>query len=59
MKEMNQRVKRPLTLPDVTKGASYVFRSINTIKSSCYDETNKLQIDQGYGDYNMRIFRLK
>jgi hypothetical protein len=56
---MNQRGKRPMTLPDVTKGTSYVFRSINTVKKGCYDESNKLRIDQGYGDYNMNIFRLK
>lgn len=59
MNHMNLGGKRPLTLPDVAKGTSYVFRSINTINKGCYDETNKLRIDQGYGDYNMRIFRLK
>jgi hypothetical protein len=56
---MTHRGKKPLTLPDVTKGTSYVFRSINTVKKGCYDENNKLRIDQGYGDYNMSIFRLK
>lgn len=56
---MNHRGKRPLTLPDVAKATSYVFRSINTVKNGCYDENNRLRIDQGYGDYNMNIFRLK
>lgn len=56
---MNHRGKRPLTLPDVAKATSYVFRSINTVKKGCYDENNRLRIDQGYGDYNMNIFRLK
>ena len=56
---MTQRGKKPLNFPNVSKGTSYVFRSINTVKKGCYDETNKLRIDQGYGDYNMSIFRLK
>jgi hypothetical protein len=42
---MNQRGKKPLFLPDVSRGTSYVFRSINTIKNGCYDEENKLRID--------------
>ena len=55
---MNHR--RPVSLP-LVKGdnISYTLRSISLAKEGCYDKQKRLNIDGGYGDYNMKLFRFR
>lgn len=47
-------------MPEVNeKSLSYALHSINVASKGCYDNSKRLRLDQGFGDYNMRLFRLK
>ncbi len=49
-----------VTLPQVNSNErNYLMRSIDIAKKGCYDNNRKLKIDEGFGDYNMNLFRLR
>jgi hypothetical protein len=57
---MKRNIKRAIKLPDVKdKRISYALHSVDIAKKGCYNEDKKLLIDEGYGDYNMKLFRMK
>lgn len=52
--------RRPVSFPVVkSENISYTLRSISLAKEGCYDKNKRLLVDGGYGDYNMRLFRLR
>jgi len=59
---MKKSGKRVVSLPSVRendRNLSYIARSIDNAKKGCYENNRCLKIDEGYGDYNMKLFRLK
>lgn len=57
---MKPKNKKPIKLPDVNeKSLSYALHSIEVAAKGCYDDNKKLRLDEGFGDYNMRLFRFK
>ena len=57
---MRSKGKKSLKLPEVNeKSLSYALHSINVASQGCYDNNKRLRLDEGFGDYNMRLFRLR
>lgn len=58
---MKKSAKRVISLPSVSEAdhsLSYIARSIDNARNGCY-QNNRFKIDEGYGDYNMNLFRLR
>jgi hypothetical protein len=57
---MRSKGRKSFKLPDVNeRSPSYALHSIHVASKGCYDNNKRLRLDQGFGDYNMRLFRLK
>lgn len=57
---MKVKGKKGVRLPEVTSQTlSYALHSIDLSNNGCYDTHTRLRLDNGFGDYNMRLFRPK
>lgn len=57
---MRRDKKETCSLPHTKlQQKSYVEKSLSIAKRGCYNSNRELKIDDGFGDYNMNLFRLR